>query len=249
MTLIGSLPEGTTSPAPEIQAYLPADPASTIAGIIILPGGGYNILADHEGQGYAEFFTQFGFACFVVNYRLGSAGHRHPCMLEDALAAMHTVRQRADEFHLDVDKIGIMGSSAGGHLAAHALTAHATIRAEGSLHPAFGILCYPVIDMVASFRHTSSCKNLLGPEPTEEEMKAVSPQLHVTPDVPPCFVWHTAEDASVPAEHSLGFAQALRQRGVPCDLHIYAKGGHGLGLNAPFPWGHECARWLAQLWD
>lgn len=245
-TIIGQLPSGTTSPAPEIVCWA-AEGAPTGVGIVILPGGGYGHLAPHEGEGYARFLSTRGIACFVVRYRLGNAGHHHPAMLEDALAAVSSVRASAERFGVNPARIGVMGSSAGGHLAAHALVAWPRYAGPVPLRPDFGILCYPVITSDAAFSHKGSFANLLGPNPPEALLAEVSCEKHVTRDTPPCFIWHTAEDKGVPAENSMLFASALRRCGVPFELHVYARGRHGLGLNAPFPWGEDCVRWIRDL--
>lgn len=244
-TIIGRLPRGTMAPAPEIQCWIPQGVRNG-AGLIILPGGGYGGLAEHEGKKYAEYFSRCGVACFVVRYRLGSEGFRHPAMLEDALAAIFTVRNSATDFGLDPRKIGVMGSSAGGHLAAHSLIAWHQYESEISLRPDFGILCYPVITSSGEFCHQGSITNLIGPTPSSALLEEVSCEKHVTKNTPPCFIWHTAEDQCVPVENSMMFASALRKHGVPFELHVYARGNHGLGLNAPFAWAQDCVRWLKE---
>ena len=249
-TLVGHLENATTQPAPRIECYLPADPpvgGGGGVGLVILPGGGYCVLAGHEGQGYGDFFARNGVACFVVTYRLAPQGFHHPAMLEDALAAMATVREHAGEFGVNPARIGIMGSSAGGHLAAHALIAYNTYTGSIPLRPDFGVLCYPVITQQAEYAHTGTRDNLLGVDQSPARLRAVSCEQQVTAQTPPCFIWHTCEDSCVPVENSLCFAGALRQHGVPFELHIYDKGGHGLGLNAPYPWGMECLRWMRGL--
>ncbi len=243
--ITGRLPGAKTAPAPAIQCWIPPG-IQNDAGLIIFPGGGYGHLAEHEGPAYAEHFSRRGVACFVVNYRLGSDGFRHPAMLEDALAAIFTVRESAAKFGLDPRKIGVMGSSAGGHLAAHALVAWPKYKSEISLRPDFGILCYPVITSHGEFSHRGSTANLAGNNPSPALLDEVSCERHVTQNTPPCFIWHTAEDRGVPVENSLMFASALRKHGVPFELHIYAKGGHGLGLKAPFAWAQDCLRWLKE---
>lgn len=245
MKLEGNLPGGRTGAAPEIEVYLPTVAGLGI-GVVILPGGGYHGLADHEGRGYAEWLARQGIAGFVVRYRLGSAGYRHPAMLEDALAALRSVRAQAAKFGLRADAIGIMGSSAGGHLAAHALTAWGTYPSEVSLRPDFGILCYPVMTMAGPHAHAGSRSNLLGPEATPAQIEAVCCERLVSSTTPPCFIWHTVADEGVPVENSLMFATALRQHRVAFELHLYAKGRHGLGLDTDFGWEDTCLRWLRQ---
>ncbi len=242
----GELPGATTAPAPLIQGFLPPVAERNGIGLIILPGGGYQALAAHEGKGYADYFVRAGISCFVVTYRLGSAGYRHPAMLEDALAALHTVRSRATEWGLATNKIGIMGSSAGGHLAAHTLVGHERYQPDQSLRPDFGILCYPVIVMRGEFVHSGCRANLLGESPSSALVNEVAVDEQISAATPPCFLWHTGEDTSVPVENSLIFATQLRKHGVPFELHIYPKGRHGLGLNTELAWGEACLRWLRE---
>src|SRR5690349_21315566 len=170
----------TDKDTPTLTAYLP-DPASASgAAVVICPGGGYGGLANHEGEHYARFLNELGIAGFVLKYRLGSAGYRHPIMLQDAARAVRTVRARAGEWKLDPKRIGIMGSSAGGHLASTLLThfdagkpdADDPIERQSS-RPDLGILCYPVISMI-NFAHKGSVKNLLGDNPSPELLKDLS---------------------------------------------------------------------------
>ncbi len=243
----GRLDSAATDPAPEIEYWPAAADCASGAGLIIFPGGGYAGLADHEGAGYAEYFAPRGVACFVTRYRLGSAGHRHPAMLEDALAAVATVRRRAGDFGVDPGRIGVMGSSAGGHLTAHTLVGWEGYEADVPLRPDFGALCYPVILMSGQFCHTGSRGNLLGPDADDSAGAAVSPERLVTDRTPPCFLWHTAEDPAVPAENSMMFASALSKCNVPYALHICTRGGHGVGLGAAFGWADECLRWIDEI--
>jgi acetyl esterase/lipase len=244
---------------PTLTAYIPDSAKATGAAIVICPGGGYGMLAPHEGEGYARFLTEQGIAAFVLKYRLGSSGYHHPVMLEDAARAVRTVRARAAEWKLDPKRIGIMGSSAGGHLASTLLThfdngkpgAADPIDAQSS-RPDLGILCYAVISM-GEFTHKGSKENLLGRNPTPELVAELSNELKVTKATPPCFIWHTFEDKAVPVENSLQFAQALRSAGVPFDLHIYEKGAHGLGLGSReydpskwHPWTRDLIFWLKE---
>jgi acetyl esterase/lipase len=239
----GKLPSGSTSPAPRITPYLPDVPNGL--GLLVFPGGGYQGRAEHEGKGYAEWFAARGVACFVVEYRVGPDGFKHPAMLEDALAAMAVVREHAEAWGLR--RLGVIGSSAGGHLAAMALTAYTRYGNPENLRPDFGILCYPVILTRGELAHAGSRNNLLGPNPSDELINAVSPAQHVDANTPPCFLWHSGEDTSVPMENSLAFAAALRKHGVPHALHLIPKGRHGLGLAADFPWAEEALRWMRGL--
>lgn len=245
-TITAQLTNATTNSAPEIECFLPENNPHNI-GLIIFPGGGYRHLAEHEGAGYAEFFCNTGIACFVVPYRLGSDGNRHPAMLEDALSAIETIRTRADEFGIDPDKLGIMGSSAGGHLTAHTAVAWHTYESPVSLRPNFAILCYPVILSTGEYAHAGSMENLAGENPSPELLESLSPDKHVSDKTPRCFLWHTVEDASVPVENSFTFASALRKNNVPFEMHIYDKGRHGLGLDTPFDWSGACLRWIHEI--
>ncbi len=237
---------------PTLTPYL-ADPAmATGAAMVILPGGGYGGLASHEGKGYADWLVTNGISCFVVKYRLGSHGYRHPRMLQDAARAVRLVRAKAAEYHIDPKRVGIMGSSAGGHLASTLLTHFDAGQPDAadpverqSSRPDLGILCYPVISM-GPLTHQGSKNNLLGNNPDPELVKLLSNELQVTRDTPPCFIWHTWEDTAVKVENSLEFAAALRRQGVPFDLHIYQKGGHGMGLGGGHPWTRDCRFWLKE---
>jgi acetyl esterase/lipase len=243
---------------PTLTAFLPAPDKATGAAMVICPGGGYGGLADHEGRGYAEWLAENGVAGIVLKYRLGSKGYRHPAMLNDAARAVRLTRAKADEWKIDVKRVGIMGSSAGGHLASTLLTHFdpGTPDAQDpverlSSRPDLGILCYAVITM-GEFTHGGSKKNLLGPEPDPALVELLSNEKQVTKDTPPTFLWHTWEDKGVKIENSTQFAEALRTNGVPFELHIFEKGGHGMGLGggrnggAHHPWAGVCLYWLQQ---
>ena len=248
-----------TNDIPTLTAFLPAPYKATGAAMVICPGGGYGHLADHEGSHYARWLNEQGIAGFVLKYRLGNAGYRHPAMLQDAARALRTLRARADEWKLDAKRIGIIGSSAGGHLASTLLThfdAGKTDAADPiervSSRPDLGILCYPVITM-GELTHGGSKKNLLGENPSPELVRELSNELQVTKDTPPCFLFHTFEDKVVPMENSLNFAAALRKAGVPFELHTFEHGAHGVGLGTKVygggernAWTTECARWLKE---
>lgn len=241
---------------PTLTPYLPAPDKATGAAMVICPGGGYAVLAPYEGRDYALWLNQHGVAGFVLKYRLGSNGYRYPAQLEDAARAVRIVRARAAEWKVDPHRVGIMGSSAGGHVASTLLTHYDSGRPDASnpieresSRPDLGILCYPVITM-GKFTHQGSKRLLLGPHPSAKLVKEVSNELHVTANTPPCFIWQTAADPVVPVENSLLFAEALRRAHVPFALHIYERGGHGLGLGAkppfthPLPWTADCLYWL-----
>ncbi len=252
----GALGE-TPKDIPTLTPYLSEKPGAARAAVVICPGGGYGALADHEGSHYAKFLNEHGIAAFVLKYRLGSAGYRHPVMLNDAARAVRMVRARATEWNIDTAKVGIMGSSAGGHLASTLLTHFDSGNAEAadpidrqSSRADLGVLCYAVITM-GEFTHQGSKKNLLGENPSAELVTLLSNELQVKANTPPCFIWHTWEDKAVPIENSMQFASALQKNKVPFDLHIYQKGNHGIGLGAKqkdsaakHPWTADLVFWL-----
>jgi acetyl esterase/lipase len=236
---------------PTLTVFKPAEGKATGGAIVICPGGGYGGLAQHEGKDYAEWLAKNGITGFVLKYRLGSGGYRHPVMLGDTARAVRTVRARASEWNIDPKRIGIMGSSAGGHLASTLLTHFdsGNASAEDSIdrqssRPDLGILCYPVITMVGSATHLGSKKNLLGENPSEDLAKSLSNDQQVTKDTPPTFLWHTYEDTGVVPDNSMFFALALQKNKVPYELHVYEKGKHGIGLASGHPWTEQCLRWL-----
>lgn len=252
----GALGTGTND-VPTVTPYLPASDKATGAAIVVCPGGGYGGLAQHEGNDYALFLNREGIACFVLKYRLGSHGYRHPAMLNDASRAVRWVRANAGRFGVDGKRVGIMGSSAGGHLTSTLMThfdlgdpqASDPVERESS-RPNLGILCYPVITM-ESFGHAGSRRNLLGEYPTAEQVQLLSNEKQVSPGTPPAFIWHTFEDQAVPVRNSLEFATALERHGVPFDLHVYKQGRHGIGLATkppefanPHPWANDLVFWL-----
>lgn len=224
--------------------------------MLILPGGAYQELAEHEGRGYAEWFAGHGVTAYVLKYRLGSNGYRHPIALDDAARALRMIRAFAKRDGLDPARIGVIGSSAGGHLASTLATrfdsgqsSAADLVERESSRPDLAVLCYPVITF-GEFTHAGSRSNLLGAHPTGEEIRGLSNELQVASATPPCFLWHTVEDREVPVENSLLFANALRKAGVPFSLHIYEKGAHGLGLGLPDqpvpPWADQLWYWLGE---
>jgi acetyl esterase/lipase len=243
---------------PTLTPYLCASNA-TGAAMVICPGGGYGHLAPHEGKDYALWLNQHGIHCFVLTYRLGSHGYRHPAMLNDAARAVRWVRAKATDYKIDIQRIGIMGSSAGGHLAATLLTHFdagnpnsADVIERQSSRPDLGVLCYAVISM-GEFTHKGSRENLLGKTPAPDLVQLLSNERQVATNTPPCFLWTTYEDAGVPVENTLLFAKALRENQVPFDLHVYQKGGHGMGLGdktmsgtPSHPWAADCVFWLKQ---
>ena len=250
---------GTSSnDIPTLTAYLPVGTNATGAAMVICPGGGYSKLMPHEGNDYALWLNQHGITCFVLKYRLGSSGYRHPAMLNDAARAVRWVRANAGDYKIDPHRVGIIGSSAGGHLAATLMThfdagdaGSADLVERQSSRPDLGILCYAVITF-GEFAHAGSRKAVLGTNPPPELVQNLSNELQVTTNTPPCFLWTTFEDKVVPMENTLLFAEALRKNHVPFALHIYDQGPHSLGLkdkppfSNPHPWANECVLWLKE---
>ena len=226
---------------PTIEVYLPAKQNATGEAMLIFPGGGYHLLAyDWEGTDIAKFLNGKGIAGIVVKYRLPSSVSQKDKQfvpLIDAQRAMRLVRSKAADFNINPDKIGVIGFSAGGHLAA-TLGTHFNDKVYKpidkvdalSARPNFMALGYPVITFTQTTKHSGSQKALLGEKPTKEQLNYFSNELQVTEDTPPTFLVHATDDASVPVENTLLFFQALKDKGVSATLHIYPKGGHGFSL-------------------
>lgn len=237
---------------PALRHYEPTVPPNGGA-MLVLPGGGYQGHAAHEGEGYARWFAGMGFHAFELRYRLAPHGYRHPAMWMDAARAMRFARAMAERLKFDPSRIGVIGSSAGGHLAAHLAVkndpgdpnAQDPVERQSS-RPFLAVLCYAVVTMVSTGVHAGSRRNLLGENPDPALCEEVSPERHVNAETPPCFVWHTVEDPVVDVENSVDFAMALRRAKVPFELHVYEKGPHGIGLAGGHPWTVECARWLRE---
>ena len=240
---------------PGVWVY-PAGENANGAAIVICPGGGYAIHAtDHEGVQPAKYFNRIGVTAFVLRYRL--ARYRHPVPLMDAQRALRFVRAHADEFGIDRHRVGIMGFSAGGHLTSTSVThfdggdaAAVDLIDRESSRPDFGILGYPVVSLTADYAHRGSGSNLLGKDPTDEQLKSLSNELNVTADTPPLFLFHTSEDSGVPAENSVSLYLSCRKAGVPAELHVYQQGPHGVGLANEHPalsqWIASAGTWLRQ---
>ena len=234
----------------------PADIATGTA-VIVCPGGGYGWLSmEKEGSSPAHWLNGLGVSAFVLKYRV--APYEHPAELRDVLRAVRLVRSRAAEFGIRPDRLGVMGFSAGGHLASCAGTLYdapegrtgAALDAV-SARPDFLVLIYPVITMREPFAHAGSRRNLLGPNPTEEQLHHLSTDEQVTQDTPPTFLVETTADRTVPVENSLRFYEALRRAGVAgAEMHLYEQGPHGFGLRPGFgaasEWPHLCELWLRQ---
>jgi acetyl esterase/lipase len=240
---------------PTITVYLPSATPPGTSAVIICPGGAYGFLAmNHEGRQVANYLNSLGVTAFVLKYRLGPKYH-HPVELGDAQRAIRLLRSHAAEWHIAADRIGIMGFSAGGHLAMTAST-HFDAGAAGasdavdraSSRPDFSILGYPVISLVEPWTHQGSKTNLLGANPDPELARQLSGERAVTKDTPPTFIFQTNADVVVPAENATYYFLALRKAGVPAELHVFENGPHGVGLAMDDPalaeWSRLLTNWL-----
>jgi acetyl esterase/lipase len=242
---------------PSLTIFLPAGNQAARTGVVVCPGGGYGMLANnHEGRQVANWLNSLGMAAFVLKYRLGPRYH-HPIELGDAQRAIRLVRAQAAEYGVAPDRIGIMGFSAGGHLASTAGThfdagnpGDADPIQRASSRPDFLVLGYPVISFTTPYTHQGSLKNLLGDHPDPKLVENLSNELQVTAQTPPTFLFHTTEDKSVPVENSVLFYLALRKAGVPAEMHIFERGPHGVGLALRDPalamWPALLANWFRE---
>jgi acetyl esterase/lipase len=247
---------------PTLEIFLPVKKNTTGKAIVICPGGGYKGLAyDWEGTAIAKWLNSIGTAAFVLKYRLPIADTNESSTtvpLADAQRAIRLVRHHAEEWNVSADQIGIMGFSAGGHLAS-TLTTHFDEQVDSnspdlnaiSARPDFAILIYPVITMNEDYTHKGSKKNLIGSQPSQQMITHFSNELQVTSDTPPTFLVHSTDDKSVPVKNSLLFYEALAKSGVPAEMHIYPQGGHGfaLGIHGSYEqtWIHRLKDWLDNL--
>jgi acetyl esterase/lipase len=241
---------------PTLTVSLPPADKATGAAVVVCPGGGYGHLAiTYEGYDIGKWLNDNGIAALVLKYRHRGTGYGHPAPLDDAQRAIRTVRARAAELGVDPKRIGILGFSAGGHLASTAGTHFDAGRSDAadpieraSCRPDFLILCYPVISFTAPVTHRGSRKNLLGETPDPKLVEHYSSELQVTSDTPPTFLFHTDADTGVPPENSVLFYLALRKAKVPAELHIYERGPHGVGLGQKLPavktWPNCCIDWM-----
>lgn len=243
------------SEVPRMTVYLPRSTAPGMTAVIVMPGGGYrNLAMNHEGRQVANYLNSLGIAAFVLQYRLGPRYH-HPVELGDAQRAIRIVRSHAAEWHIAPDRIGVMGFSAGGHLAAtasnrfdagHPGAADAVDRANS--RPDFAILGYPVISMTEAWTHQGSKNSLLGDAAPADLAKSLSMELAVTAQTPATFIFQTNADTTVPAENSVHYYLALRKAGVSAEMHIFESGPHGVGLAMDDPalneWPKLLVNWL-----
>ncbi|OHE77576.1 MAG: hypothetical protein A2107_12975 [Verrucomicrobia bacterium GWF2_62_7] len=241
---------GTTAKdIPTLTPHLPAKANGTA--MVLIPGGSYSGIYEGQDEPFARWLNEQGITVFVLRYRLGSAGYHYPAQLQDAVQAMRHVRKNAAQWKIAPNRIGVMGFSAGGHLVSTLINrpedgevTSADNAERVSARPDLAILCYPVISMITK-PHAISRRNLIGTSPGDDLIRKTSSELQVRAGSPPCFVWHTGEDKMVPVDHSLLFAAALQQHGVPHELHIYQRGDHGTGLmGTDHPWMRDLLFWL-----
>jgi acetyl esterase/lipase len=242
---------------PTITVYPPLDPTRSATAILIAPGGSYMMLAsNHEGRQFANLFNGMGITAFVLKYRLGPKYH-HPIELGDAQRALRWVRAHAQQYGYQPDRIGLMGFSAGGHLASTAATHFDSGKSDAAdpidrvgCRPDFLILAYPVITMLPPYSHEGSVENLLGKNPGTEARKQMSNELNVTAQTPPTFLFSTSTDTVVPPENTVNFYLALRKAGVPAEMHVFERGPHGVGLDLEDPvlaiWPTLLTNWLRE---
>lgn len=239
---------------PTLTVFEPRDAPGNATAVIVCPGGGYVRLAiGAKGGADAQWLNGLGVTVFVLKYRLAEYGH--PAPLRDVLRAVRLVRSRAAEFGVQTNRIGVLGGSAGGHLAACAATLFDAPEGRTgspldrvSGRPDFVALIYPVITMEDPWVHRGSRKALLGENPSPELIQRLSAEQHVRKETPPVFLVATMADRSVPVENSLLFYQALRRAGVPAEMHVYAQGAHGNSRDPQFgptaQWPEQCEAWL-----
>ena len=243
---------------PKLTVYLAPADKSAGGAVVVIPGGGYAVVAaDHEGKQVAEWLNSLGVSAFVLQYRLGPR-YRHPAPMQDVQRAIRMVRHKATTWGVNPQRVGVLGFSAGGHLASTAATHFDAGTANApdpvdrlSSRPDFAVLCYPVISLIDPVTHKGSRTHLLGDTPDPTLVELLSNDRQVTASTPPTFLWHTEDDGAVPVENSLQFFQALRNAKVPGELHVFPHGRHGLGLaqgdTVVSQWPRLCAQWLASL--
>lgn len=240
---------------PTITVYLPRTTPAGMSAVIVCPGGGYTGLAmNHEGRQVANFLNSQGVIAFVLKYRLGPKYH-HPIELGDAQRAIRLLRSHSADWRIATDRIGILGFSAGGHLAMSASTHFDAGQASAadpidrvSSRPDFSVLGYPVISLVEPWTHQGSKNALLGPNADPELAKTLSGEQAVTKETPPTFIFQTNADTTVPAENAIYYFLALRKAGIAAEMHVFEKGPHGVGLAMDDPalseWSKLLTNWL-----
>lgn len=244
---------------PDLTVFLPSPEKATGAAVLIFPGGGYGVLAfDHEGNAIARWLNDNGIAGIILKYRLPSDQimiDKSIGPLQDAQEAMRIIRRRATEWKIDPKKVGVIGFSAGGHLAS-TISTHYTekvydVKDYISARPDFSLLIYPVVSMDTTITHRGTRNNLIGIDPIEKNVLRFSNEKQITSDTPPAFLVHSSDDKAVPVMNSIGYFKRLQEFGIPVELHIFQKGGHGYGLalngGTESSWPGLCIRWLKAM--
>jgi acetyl esterase/lipase len=244
---------------PDLTVFLPAPEKSNGAAVMICPGGGYGALAfDHEGNAIAKWLNDNGIAGIILKYRLPSdqiMKDKSVGPLQDAQEAMRIIRRHASEWKIDPKRIGVIGFSAGGHLASTISTHYAEkvydVKDDISARPDFSLLIYPVVSMDTLITHRGSRNNLLGIKPDDDQVRRFSNELQITAETPPAFLVHSSDDDAVPAMNSIGYYKGLQKNKIPAELHIFQKGGHGYGLaigrGTESSWPDLCITWLKAI--
>jgi acetyl esterase/lipase len=244
---------------PDLTVYLPAPEKANGAAVLICPGGGYGMLAfDHEGNAIAKWLNDNGVAGIILKYRLPSdkiMADKSIGPLQDAQEAMRIVRRNAEAWKINPGKIGVIGFSAGGHLASTLSTHYAEkvyeVKDSKSARPDFSLLIYPVVSFDSEVTHMGSRNNLIGTNPDDVTVKHFSNELQITSDTPPAFLVHSADDPAVPVMNSIGYFIGLQKNKIPVEMHIFQKGGHGYGLapngGTEASWPDLCIKWMKQM--
>ena len=244
---------------PDLTVFLPAQEKANGAAVLICPGGGYGVLAfDHEGNAIARWLNDNGIAGIILKYRLPSDQimiDKSIGPLQDAQEAMRVIRRNASDWKIDPKKVGVIGFSAGGHLASTISTHYAekvyAVKDNISARPDFSLLIYPVVSMDTTITHRGTRNNLIGLNPTERNVYRFSNEKQIDPDTPPAFLVHSSDDKAVPVMNSIGYFSELQKNNIPAELHIFQKGGHGYGLSAnggtESSWPGLCIRWLRAM--
>ena len=244
---------------PDLSVFLPAPDKANGAAVLICPGGGYGALAfDHEGNAIAKWLNDNGIAGIILKYRLPSdqiMKDKSTGPLQDAQEAMRVIRRNASDWKIDPGKVGVIGFSAGGHLASTLSTHYAEkvyeVKDNSSARPDFSLLIYPVVSFDTTITHRGSRNNLIGIKPDARLVERFSNELQITADTPPAFLVHSADDKAVPVMNSIGYFRGLQKNNIPAELHVFQKGGHGYGLaidrGTESSWPDLCIRWLKQI--
>ena len=259
VTTDGRVTRATNVVTPDLTVFLPDPAKANGAAVLICPGGGYGTLAfDHEGNAIARWLNDNGIAGIILKYRLPSdriMTDKSIGPLQDAQEAMRVIRRHSAEWKIDPKKVGVIGFSAGGHLASTISTHYAekvyAVKDNVSARPDFSLLIYPVISMDTAITHRGSRNNLIGIDPTEKNVLRFSNEKQINTNTPPAFLVHSSDDKAVPVMNSIGYYLGLQKNGIPAELHIFQKGGHGYGLSpnggTESSWPGLCIRWLKAM--